>query len=208
MHACWVDTKSNPQIPLAAQSNGSDGLSGCIRQCDWDRSNVCRSCGTITRRQKTPPFPSCLSVDDLEKAKQFYVNVLGCNRSRKMSRVSSVFGHQISHVVPQMPELSTSPVDGKEVPSMHFGIVMEWDDWHQLKDKPIKAVLNSPSAHTPDMRINQAPKQPCSSSTHAATTLNSNRSKMRVPSLTPNGNYSSSEVDVLGLFIRSSISAS
>ena len=34
-----------------------------------------------------------------------------------------------------MPELSTSPVDGKEVPAMHFGIVMEWDDWHQLKAK-------------------------------------------------------------------------
>lgn len=34
-----------------------------------------------------------------------------------------------------MPDMSTSPVDGKDVPAMHFGIVMGWDDWHQLKDK-------------------------------------------------------------------------
>jgi extradiol dioxygenase family protein len=32
-----------------------------------------------------------------------------------------------------MPELSTSPVDGKQIPAMHFGLVMDWDDWHQLK---------------------------------------------------------------------------
>ena len=34
-----------------------------------------------------------------------------------------------------MINMSTTPVDGKDVPAMHFGIVMEWDDWHQLKDK-------------------------------------------------------------------------
>ena len=34
-----------------------------------------------------------------------------------------------------MTNMSTTPVDGKDVPAMHFGIVMEWDDWHQLKDK-------------------------------------------------------------------------
>ena len=34
-----------------------------------------------------------------------------------------------------MPELSTSPVDGKKVPAMHFGLVLEWDDWQELKTK-------------------------------------------------------------------------
>ena len=34
-----------------------------------------------------------------------------------------------------MPNMSTNPVDGRDIPAMHFGIVMEWDDWHQLKDK-------------------------------------------------------------------------
>ena len=34
-----------------------------------------------------------------------------------------------------MPELTTKPVDGKEIPAMHFGLVMDWNAWHQLKGK-------------------------------------------------------------------------
>jgi extradiol dioxygenase family protein len=30
---------------------------------------------------------------------------------------------------------TTNSVDDKEVPAMHFGLVLEWNDWHQLKDK-------------------------------------------------------------------------
>ena len=131
--------KFNPQIPLAARSNGSDGLAGCIRQCDWDENDVCRSCGTdYSPPKKLRPFHLAFPVDDLEKAKQFYVNVLGCTtgREKNESCVFKFFGHQIvAHLVPTMPELSTNPVDGKQVPAMHFGLVMEWNDWHQLKDK-------------------------------------------------------------------------
>ena len=138
---CLLDRrlKFNPQIPLAAQSNGSDGLAGCIRQCDWDENDVCRSCGTdYSPPKKLRPFHLAFPVDDLEKAKQFYVNVLGCTTGREKDKscVFKFFGHQIvAHLVPTMPELSTNPVDGKQVPAMHFGLVMEWNDWHQLKDK-------------------------------------------------------------------------
>jgi extradiol dioxygenase family protein len=138
---CWLVQLQpfNLLIPLAAQSNGSDGLSGCIRQCDWDENDVCRSCGTdYSPPKKLRPFHLAFPVDDLQKAKQFYVDVLGCTtgREKEESCVFKFFGHQIvAHVVPQMPKLSTNPVDGKDVPSMHFGIVMEWDDWYQLKDK-------------------------------------------------------------------------
>ena len=138
---CWLVQLQpfNLLIPLAAQSNGSDGLSGCIRQCDWDENDVCRSCGTdYSPPKKLRPFHLAFPVDDLQKAKQFYVDVLGCTtgREKEESCVFKFFGHQIvAHVVPQMPKLSTNRVDGKDVPSMHFGIVMEWDDWHQLKDK-------------------------------------------------------------------------
>ena len=138
---CLLDRhqKFNPQIPLAAQSNGSDGLAGCIRQCDWDENDVCRSCGTdYSPPKKLRPFHLAFPVDDLEKAKQFYVNVLGCTtgREKEESCVFKFFGHQIvAHLVSMMPELSSNPVDGKQVPAMHFGLVMEWNDWHQLKDK-------------------------------------------------------------------------
>ena len=124
---------------MAVQSSGSDDLSGCIRQCDWDENDVCRSCGTdYSPPKKLRPFHLAFPVDDLEKAKQFYVDVLGCTtgREKEESCVFKFFGHQIvAHLVPQMPKMSTNPVDGRDIPAMHFGIVMEWDDWHQLKDK-------------------------------------------------------------------------
>jgi extradiol dioxygenase family protein len=34
-----------------------------------------------------------------------------------------------------MPDVLLNPVDGKEIPALHFGLVMEWEDWHQLKNK-------------------------------------------------------------------------
>ena len=100
---------------------------------------MCRSCGTdYSPPKKLRPFHLAFPVDDVDKAKQFYVNVLGCTtgREKEESCVFKFFGHQIvAHLVPQMPNLSTNPVDGKQVPAMHFGLVMEWNDWHQLKDK-------------------------------------------------------------------------
>lgn len=41
----------------------------------------------------------------------------------------------MAHNVPEMPDVSVNPVDGKKIPALHFGLVMEWDDWHQLKGK-------------------------------------------------------------------------
>ena len=38
----------------------------------------------------------------------------------------------------QPEELSpprTNPVDGKDVPVRHFGIVLGWKDWHELSEK-------------------------------------------------------------------------
>tara|TARA_B100001113_G_scaffold104246_1_gene84508 strand:- start:9476 stop:10006 length:531 start_codon:yes stop_codon:yes gene_type:complete len=124
---------------LAVQSSGSDGLAGCIRQCDWDDNDVCRSCGTdYSPPKKLRPFHLAFPVDNLEIAKKFYVDVLGCStgREKDVSCVFNFFGHQIvAHLVPEMPDLTTNPVDGKAIPAMHFGLVLDWGDWHQLKDK-------------------------------------------------------------------------
>ena len=34
-----------------------------------------------------------------------------------------------------MPNMSTNTVDRRDIPAMQCGIGLEWDDWHQLKDK-------------------------------------------------------------------------
>ena len=112
-------------------------MSGCIRQCDWDDNQVCRSCGIDYAPPKPlRPFHLAFPVDDIAAAKKFNTEVLGCTtgREKEESCVVKFYGHQIvAHLVPKMPELSTSPVDGKQIPAMHFGLVMDWDDWHQLK---------------------------------------------------------------------------
>ena len=82
------------------------------------------------------PFHLAFPVDDLTAARRFYVEVLGCNvgREKEESAVFNLFGHQIvAHRVPAMPSLSTNPVDGRKVPAMHFGIVLEWEHWHALR---------------------------------------------------------------------------
>ena len=126
------------------------------------------------------PFHLAFPVDDLLAARKFYTEVLGCTtgREKEESCVFNFYGHQIvAHRVPKMPELSTSPVDGKKVPAMHFGIVLEWDDWHQLKDKLETAGTEFVIGPTLDMKINPVHKRPCSSRTHVVITWSSSPSK-------------------------------
>jgi extradiol dioxygenase family protein len=114
-------------------------LSSCRRQCDWDEQMVCRSCGIdYSPPKKLRPFHLAFPVDDLEKTIEFYVENFGCTRGRQKadSCVFNFFGHQIvAHRVETMPNYSTNDVDGKQVPAMHFGLVLRWNDWHQLKAK-------------------------------------------------------------------------
>ncbi|MDP6870455.1 MAG: VOC family protein [Candidatus Poseidoniaceae archaeon] len=84
------------------------------------------------------PFHLAFPVDNLSLAREFYTEVLGCTvgREKEESCVFNFFGHQIvAHRVAEMPTLSTNPVDGRQVPAMHFGLVLEWGEWHNLRDK-------------------------------------------------------------------------
>ena len=43
------------------------------------------------------------------------------------------FGHQlVTHLDPTRRALHFNEVDGKDVPVPHFGVVLEWEDWHEL----------------------------------------------------------------------------
>jgi len=81
-------------------------------------------------------FHLAFPVDDLDKARQFYSGLLGCNEGRSAPRwVDFDFhGHQISaHLRPdELSEISTNEVDGDKVPVRHFGLILPWDAWERL----------------------------------------------------------------------------
>ena len=84
------------------------------------------------------PFHLAFPVHDLSLAKKFYTNVLLCKVGRSSEEWIdfNLFGHQIvAHLDNSMDlENSLNIVDGKKVPVRHFGIVMDWNKWHQFVD--------------------------------------------------------------------------
>ena len=85
-----------------------------------------------------PPFHLAFPVTDLEATRTFFVNLLGCTTGREAPRWIDFdfFGHQITcHLVDTMPVVTTNPVDGKQVPSSHFGAILPWETWHELADR-------------------------------------------------------------------------
>ena len=93
------------------------------------------------------PFHLAIPVSDIQKAHDFYTNVLGCSVGRQDQQWMDFdfFGHQlVAHLVSDS-ELgsTTNPVDGEDVPSRHFGIIMHMPDWEDLvqhlQEKKIKS---------------------------------------------------------------------
>lgn len=84
-------------------------------------------------------FHLAIPVNDIESTRAFYTQVLGCSVGRAASRWIdfNFFGHQLSaHVKPEATQsASTNPVDGEAVPVRHFGLVLEWQDWHTLVER-------------------------------------------------------------------------
>ena len=95
------------------------------------------------------PFHLAIPVSDIQKAHDFYTNVLGCNVGRQDQQWMDFdfFGHQlVAHLVSDSePGSTTNPVDGEDVPSRHFGIIMHMPDWEDLvqhlKEKKIKFLM-------------------------------------------------------------------
>jgi extradiol dioxygenase family protein len=85
------------------------------------------------------PFHLAFPVSDLEATKDFFIDVLGCGTGRTSERWIDFdfFGHQVvAHLAEdEHTPAPTNPVDGKQVPASHFGVILEWDEWHRLADK-------------------------------------------------------------------------
>jgi len=86
---------------------------------------------------KPPPFHLAIPVHDLSEARRFYGGLLGCPEGRSAATwVDFNFhGHQlVCHLLPadRREARPTNPVDGKQVPVPHFGLVLEMPDWRDL----------------------------------------------------------------------------
>lgn len=85
------------------------------------------------------PFHIAFPVDDLDAARRFYGQVLGCPEGRSSDQWIdfNLFGHQIvaHHVAAAegaAPRGGANPVDGRDVPVPHFGVVLPPAEWKAL----------------------------------------------------------------------------
>ena len=106
-----------------------------------------------------PRFHLAFPVHDLEQARLFYTELLGCEIGRHSDTWIdfNLYGHQIvAHLSPHDCSLTKkNEVDGDDVPSRHFGVILPWDKWDQLvkilKDKNVNWLIE------PKVRFKDAP---------------------------------------------------
>ena len=87
---------------------------------------------------KLTPFHLAIPVDNIPVCRKFYHEVLGCEEGRSSDHWVdfNLFGHQlvIHYKEKSNKEIHTNPVDGKNVPVPHFGVVLEWDTFHKFSE--------------------------------------------------------------------------
>lgn len=84
---------------------------------------------------KLRPFHLAFPVTDLEEARKWYTDILGCSLGRESDKWIdfNMFGHQVvAHLVDDSDSIALNTVDGDNVPSRHFGVILNPDDWRIL----------------------------------------------------------------------------
>ena len=86
-----------------------------------------------------PRFHLAFPVDDLEAARRFYGELLGCETGRESEHwIDFDFhGHQIvAHYSPDdCAAARANAVDGKAVPVRHFGLLLDYDAFDALAER-------------------------------------------------------------------------
>ncbi|PQJ14471.1 VOC family protein [Aureicoccus marinus] len=98
---------------------------------------------------KISPFHLAIPVHNLAECRTFYRDILGFEEGRSSDHWVDFdfFGHQlVIHYKPKSVEdLHTNPVDGKNVPVPHFGVVLPYDEFdpfaERLKSHNIEFVI-------------------------------------------------------------------
>ena len=89
------------------------------------------------------PFHLAIQVRDIDEARQFYTQVLGCGEGRSADSWIdlNLFGHQlVCHLNPAIGPQGKVPshsnaVDGHGVPVPHFGMVLEMAQWQTMAER-------------------------------------------------------------------------
>lgn len=91
-----------------------------------------------------PPFHLAFPVRDLASTRAFWIEVMGCGEGRSADRWVDLdlYGHQLTaHVIAGQdhdrgpPDQGSNPVDGKQVPIPHFGVILPMASWQELADR-------------------------------------------------------------------------
>ena len=98
---------------------------------------------------KLTPFHLAIPVDNVEVCRRFYREVLECEEGRSSDHWVdfNLFGHQlvIHYKEKSNEEIHTNPVDGKNVPVPHFGVVLSIEEFEefllQINDKNIDFII-------------------------------------------------------------------
>jgi len=92
--------------------------------------------------KKLTPFHLAIPVDNIPKCRKFYKDILGCEEGRSSDHWAdfNLFGHQlVIHYKEKLKEKPhTNPVDGKDVPVPHFGVILEWNDFDKFSKNLIQ----------------------------------------------------------------------
>lgn len=83
------------------------------------------------------PFHLAIPVHDLSASEVFYAGLLGCSIGRRSAHWIdfNFFGHQLTAHLASDQQPATNDVDGKQVPVRHFGVILEWQQWHELSER-------------------------------------------------------------------------
>jgi extradiol dioxygenase family protein len=85
-----------------------------------------------------PLFHLSIPVDDLERAKAFYVGTLGCTVGRETRGRFDInfFGHHVvAHLSPREARKENGVIasDGDTAPLRHFGVILPLDAWKEME---------------------------------------------------------------------------
>jgi extradiol dioxygenase family protein len=83
-------------------------------------------------------FHLAFPMRDMAETRHFYTQILGCTVGREAERWIDFdfFGHQISaHMAEDEGEVETNDVEGVQVPSRHFGLVLDGAAWDALAER-------------------------------------------------------------------------